>query len=273
VLHSGDLDWQLFHMTENAPSDLVGLWERDAETLVGFVIVYPGFGGFDIQVHPDWRDAAREREMRAWAEARIAEIAAGAGREAPGFFTLVDARDATRIGVLEERGYRRGGAWYRLARRLDAALPMPELPDGFRIRGLAGEDDVVARAAVLAAAFGAEPDAERYHRLMLAPGYDPDLELVAVAPDGRFAAFALGWHDAASGIGQFEPVGTAPEFRGLGLGAALLREGCRRLHARGATRAIIIVDGEEAPAMALYTSVGFEPVATLHTYTCQPTAT
>ncbi len=161
VLHPGDLDWQLFHMADLAPSDLVGLWEREAGTLVGFVIVYPGFGGFDIQVHPDWRDGEREREMLAWAEARIAEIADGAGRESPGFFTLVDARDETRIDVLEERGYRRGGAWYRLARRLDATLTVPEVPDGFQIRGLAGEDDVVARAAVLAAAFGAEPDAER----------------------------------------------------------------------------------------------------------------
>jgi ribosomal protein S18 acetylase RimI-like enzyme len=61
-----------------------------------------------------------------------------------------------------------------------------------------------------------------------------DLDIVAIALDQRFAAFATCWVDQGNRVGQFEPVGTAPEFRRQGLGQAVLSEGLRRMQQHGA---------------------------------------
>jgi hypothetical protein len=41
-----------------------------------------------------------------------------------------------------------------------------------------------------------------YARMTKLPGYDPDLDVVAVAPDGRIAAFVNGWLDPENRIGD-----------------------------------------------------------------------
>lgn len=90
------------------------------------------------------------------------------------------------------------------------------------------------------------------------PSYVRDLDIVAVAPDGKFAAFAMCWVDQINRVGQFEPVGTAPEFRKQGLAQAVLTEGLRRMQAHGAERVIVIAEAAEEAACALYTSMGFQ---------------
>jgi len=123
-----------------------------------------------------------------------------------------------------------------------------------------------ARAAVLAAAFGAPAQPERYQQLMQAPGYTIELDLVAVAPDGRFGAFAMGWIDPVNKVGQFEPVGTAPDSRRMGLGRAVLLEGMRRMKVRGAESVMVIVEEAEQAARELYGSVGLKPCWQLSLY-------
>ncbi len=100
---------------------------------------------------------------------------------------------------------------------------------------------------------------ERYARVMTAPTYRPDLDLVAVAPDGSFAASCLVWFDPPNGVGLFEPVGSHPEHRRRGLAAAVCREGMRRLRALGAEWAIVLSWDEEGPGR-LYESIGFREV-------------
>jgi ribosomal protein S18 acetylase RimI-like enzyme len=120
---------------------------------------------------------------------------------------------------------------------------------------------------VLAAAFEAEQDTERYQQFMQAPGYSSDLDLVAIAPDGQFGAFCMCWVDAVNSVGQFEPVGTAPAFRRQGLAHVTLLEGLRRMSRVGATTAIVIVEADEQAAKQLYESVGFLPRWTIDGYT------
>jgi ribosomal protein S18 acetylase RimI-like enzyme len=89
------------------------------------------------------------------------------------------------------------------------------------------------RASAHANSFNPSKMTPDYYRgFMQAPGYDPDLDTVVVAPDGRFAAFTMGWIDPANRVGTFEPVGTHREFQRRGLGKAALLEGMRRLQAR-----------------------------------------
>jgi ribosomal protein S18 acetylase RimI-like enzyme len=256
VLHAGDLAWQLFHMLGDYPTgDLVRLWE-DGDDLAGFALAYLPFGGFEVQI----RDEALAPAMLDWAAAQLRRE-----DEKRALFTMVNEYEAERIALLEQRGFERSGVWHYVERVLDEPIPPPDVPEGFVIRTV-GIAEAEARANLLAAAFEAPPFAERYRRFMQQPAYDLVVDLVAAAPDGRLAAFAQTWIDPLSKTGEFEPVGTAPDFRRLGLGKALLLDGLRRMQARGMERAFVIVEGEEAAAVELYRSVGLLPRWNLSLY-------
>jgi ribosomal protein S18 acetylase RimI-like enzyme len=161
------------------------------------------------------------------------------------------------------------GEWLYLQRSLAAPPPAVQIPPGFRITDLT-EADYASRAQALAQVFGAEPLPQRYQQFMDAPGYDPELDLVLLDSRGEIAAFAMSWLDPVSMVGQFEPVGTVPDFQRQGLGKATLLEGMRRLRARGAENVIVIVDAGEDAARHLYQSVGLEPGWKLHLYAMTP---
>ncbi|MEM8534761.1 MAG: GNAT family N-acetyltransferase [Chloroflexota bacterium] len=268
-LHQGDLTWQLFHMKAECDlSELVHLWEDSNGKLVGFVVVYAPYGLFDIQVHPHHRNSVLEQRMIEWAEAQ-SRILGQEGPDAPPSMaiTLAHERDMLRRTLLEQLGYTSNGVWHYLACSLDMPLPQVALPQGFQVRSVKGQTEAALRAEVLAAAFGAEPDTGRYQHFMQAPNYAANLDLVAVAPEGTFGAFCMCWVDSVNRVGQFEPVGTAPQFRKQGLARATLTEGLRRMQQAGATTAMVIVDEDEQPAKHLYEAVGLIPQWVLHMYT------
>ena len=96
-----------------------------------------------------------------------------------------------------------------------------------------GEPEVEMRARAQYGAFGSSAPFERYlerfRKFMRSPVYDPDLDIVAVAPDGQIGAFCIVWMDPVNRVGLFEPVGTHPDFQRRGLGRAVMLEGLRRL--------------------------------------------
>ena len=59
-----------------------------------------------------------------------------------------------------------------------------------------------------------------------------------------------------------DSVGVLPEFRGIGVGRALVATFCDRAFAEGHQRVGLIVDTDNAQAAGLYTSQGFERVGT-----------
>jgi ribosomal protein S18 acetylase RimI-like enzyme len=94
---------------------------------------------------------------------------------------------------------------------------------------------------------------------------EPEVE----APDGRLVSYYLAWLDPDNRVGEFEPVGTHPEFRRLGLGSAVSRFALRRLAEEDATRAVVdaVADDPANPgAKALYESIGFVETSRLHRY-------
>ena len=256
-LHVGDLVWQVFHMlTEYPPSDILHLWEDEQQSLIGFVLVYPPFGMFDLQLLPTYSGSMVEADMLTWVQNDFKKKRQQATPS--DLYTLVHERDIQRMVLLESQGFVRGDPWLYLQRSLAESLPEPLSIEGFTIRSVHGEVEAIERATVLAAAFGAPVFAERYRQFMHAPNYVPELDVVAVAPNGQFGAFALGWVDPITKVGQFEPVGTAPDFRRRGLGQAVLHEGIRRMSAHGAEQVIVIVEAAEQAAVELYTSIGLE---------------
>ena len=97
----------------------------------------------------------------------------------------------------------------------------------------------------------------------MSPSFSPELELVAVAPDGSFAALAGLIYDAANRFGLFEPVCATPAPRPLGLTGALMLEGFRRMQSLGA-EICYVSSGIGMAANRFYEAVGFKPVATGH---------
>ena len=97
-------------------------------------------------------------------------------------------------------------------------------------------------------------------RTLSCPEYRSDLDLVAVVPDGRLAAFCVCWlgKDSEGSLGgQIEPVGVLEDYRKLGLGLAILSEGLQRLHHCGADRVYVETDKHRNAALELYGATGF----------------
>ena len=87
-----------------------------------------------------------------------------------------------------------------------------------------------------------------------------EYEIVAEAPDGRFAAFTNVWIDDLNRSLLFEPVGTHADFRRRGIGKALMLHVMKRMQAeRGIRRAYVCHQpaSDNPAAAALYASVGF----------------
>lgn len=218
-------------------------------------IAWPDGTQVDLMTHP--KHHALEHEMPEWAEACYA---ASSDATKP-FAAWCFDHDHARTRMLEQRGYTRTSTHF-VSRtcRLDNAFPQPALPPGFTVRHVEGEADLERRVDVHRAAFAPSRMTVVKHRAVMgAPTYRPDLDLIVVAPDDRFAAFCIVWLDDANGLGVFEPVGCHPDFQRRGLGKAVMTEGLRRLHALGATTAYVGSGSkEQSPAAnALYDGLGF----------------
>ncbi len=162
-------------------------------------------------------------------------------------------------------------SWSKVLLQRPAQLPVTDsaLPTGFLIRPLAGEDEVEAYVQLHRAAFESKNMTVEWRgRILRRPGYGSDLDLVAVAPDGRLAAFCICWLDTdlEKPSGQVEPLGVHEDFRNLGLGRAILSEGLRRLYLHGADRVYVETDVQRNAALELYTAVGFRPIQDVLVY-------
>jgi ribosomal protein S18 acetylase RimI-like enzyme len=174
--------------------------------------------------------------------------------------------NAERIAFLEQHGFHRGAyVEVNMLRSLEEALPPPALPVGFHVRSLDGDaaeisDRAAAHREVWLPWTVGEVTDEQYARFMRMPGYDRDLDVVAVAPDGTIAAYVNGWLDTVNKIGDFGPVGAREAYRRKGLTRAVLLECMRRMKARGMDRVCVSTGEPNAAARGLYESVGFRVV-------------
>jgi GNAT superfamily N-acetyltransferase len=75
------------------------------------------------------------------------------------------------------------------------------------------------------------------------------------------AASTIMWLDEVNKTAQFEPVGTHPDFRRLGLGRAMLLHGMLLAREAGATHMTVVCLGApgHANARGLYYNAGFRP--------------
>ena len=256
--HVGDLLWRLYRDAVFDPSTSFRVWEGGDGELLGFACFSPP-EWVDLQVHPRLRGSGPiEEEMLAWAEKHRLELPAkddGTRSLRTGGLDI----DPQRGTFLKRHGFERAEQHYiNLMRDLSQPIPNEPPPDGFTVRHVAGMDEFEERVSIHREVWHpSKVTLEAYRRMRTAPGYTPELDLVAVTPEGVFVSYCICWLDPASQSGEFEPVGTRAAFRRRGAGRAVMLEGLRRLRARGSETAFVTSEGLNEAALALYRSVGF----------------
>lgn len=272
-LHPGDIIWGLFQNTQIDPATRVHLFEHADGTLAGFAWLYPP-GHVVIEIDPGTPDPPGVfAKMTAWAEAHLCDEAAASGDPLEAITTETASTDRRAPAWLTGAGYRPTGEaeFQHNHQLLDRRLPEVALPDGAVVRAVNGADDrdVAARVELHRDVWAPSKfTLEAYRRLREQPVYRPDLDLVAVTPEGELAAYAIVWWDPGSRAGLFEPVGAAARHRGKRYASAVMVEGLRRLRALGATDAVVgcATQPESEPARRLYASTGFEVVCRWETW-------
>lgn len=252
--HPGQLAWSARYA--ETTSDVVRTWSEDGEVV-----------GWAWAEAPDWLELCLDvatpfatdvaREMVGWF---VDRAPAGETR------TMVLATEHLLLTVLGEAGFVPEKAPWFTHHHLDLGR-LPEVPSvtGYRLRAIeAGE--AAARSACHRAAWTPPGGTSRvttaaYDALMRTAPYRPDLDVVAIAPDGGWVASCLVWLDEATGVALVEPVGCAPAHRRQGLAAAVSLAALHAARDAGASEALVCPRGDQdypAPAL-LYRGLGFEP--------------
>lgn len=215
----------------------------------GFALLHDG--DLSLAVHPDHRG----RGVGADLLARVAhdgDLAAWSHGDHPAAARLAERHGWDRVRDL----------WVM---RRDAAAELPPLvvPDGVRVRAY-DDSDAEAVVAVNAAAFAHHPeqgsmDLANLARRMAEPWFDPAGLLVAEDASGVLGFHWTKQHDAS--LGEVYVVGVSPAAQGRGLGKVLTLAGLHHLHGLGVGEVLLYVEADNAPAVAVYSRLGFTHAA------------
>lgn len=257
--HPGDFVWALFQNEDFDPRENVRLFEDD-DGLLGYALL-EGSDGVIMQTRPDLRGSGEiEDGMLSWATSRR--------NPETGIKTGSLETDTAMNALLEKLGFERNpNPSFKMLLHPLEDVPRVATPDGWSVRNVGDEEEWERCVDLHREVWSpSRVTLTAYERLRKAPGYDPSLDLVAVGPEGEFSAYAICWFDPRSCVGLFEPVGTHPEYRRMGLGKAVITEGLRRLRNLGARHALVLCAHDNEPALRLYENAGFRLVEREYVY-------
>ena len=231
--------------------DRIGVWEAGGE-VVALATFEAALGKAFLVCDPAHRDVLPD----------MVEHAVGALADPEGRVRVMvpdDDRDLARL--LLARGFRAtAGREPNSVVDVRPGMHHP-LPAGYRLKSVADGVDLAALERLMWLGFGhpGEPDRsaeslEWQRRGVSSPATDPSLNVIAVAPDGSYAAYCGTWLEPGSHYATVEPVCTDPDHRRRGCASAVILEALSRCAERGATEAYV---GSDQP---VYHSLGFAPV-------------
>ncbi|WP_223167523.1 GNAT family N-acetyltransferase [Nonomuraea sp. SYSU D8015] len=255
--HVVDLAWRL-----SSPAARSGrharVWQDAAGQAVGFAAWQPDWATLDLLTRPGPQRGTVLDAIFAGAERLFRRLDEERGEKLP-YWIEYREDDEHGAAVAAAYGYTTPGPGLaQLEHPLTGLAAQALSPRGCASRVLVGAAEADAYARAHRAAFASESMTGGWKaRTLRVPGYRPDLDLVAVAPDETLAGFCVGWFDADRRLGQVEPLGVDPRHRRAGLGGALLGEMLHRFRALGARRALVETDPGDAAAVRLYESAGF----------------
>jgi ribosomal protein S18 acetylase RimI-like enzyme len=254
-MHLGDMYWTT-RASERDPTADAWVWERAGSQAAGSLAA---FGWLDAPFHDDVAIDPVDGPPLDEALAFLEHQARACDRASIGL-VVIDG-DVAREEALRARGYVRGGDGNtRMWRQVEATPTVSAMPDGYQLLHVETDTDFEQRAFVECDAFGGAGFSGEAWRAFVdrLPNYRTDLDLLAIAADGGGVSAATFWYDDETRCGEIEAVGTAKAHLRRGVGKGVITEGLRRLHALGATTAVVQTTIGDEPAIALYQSCGFE---------------
>ena len=273
--HVGDLIWGMYQNTIFDPYQNIRLWQDETGALLAFAWFDTGRTAFStsLQVHPHQsQNNELLDQMLAWVLMRASEDKPNASD------VWQTTRDTIYTSVLENEEHlheafvrysfvRNEPGMVHMRQTLNHDIAEPVLPAGWQVRHVANEREYEERVSIHCEVYHpSRVTLEAYQRMRTIAGYTPELDIVAVTPEGTFASYCICWLDPVNKCGEFEPVGTRMAFRRQGIGQAVMREGLKRLQARGAETTIVATHYDNFAAIKLYESVGFRIIATEYSY-------
>ncbi len=262
-LHVMDLPYRLSSWALDDPEN-VGLWVDASGRLIAWAVMQAPMWSVDYAYWSDGDTSQVHAAILNWADGR----ANVCGR--PAWFVNVSEDQRGMRRDLEAAGFACQASvpqnpWSKvfLRRACGAPLSNSTVPAGFTVRPLAGQEEVDSYVALHRAAFDSTSMTPAWRsRVLQCPQYRADLDMVAVTPNGGLAAFCIAWFDAKGWTGrpcgQIEPMGVHADFRGRGIGRAILLEALGRLYSAGALEVYVEADESEVGALPFYRSAGFE---------------
>lgn len=225
--------------------------------LAAYGQLLPGHGIWSLEVVPAPTapdpDQVAEAVLRAALD-RVAQLGGGDVR------LWLPSPDRGRRALAEAAGF----APERELHQLRVTLPLAKAaPPGVTVRAFMPGRDEPAWLVANNRAFAGHPEQGTWGlddllRREREPWFDPEGFLLH-EEDGRVAAFC--WTKVHTGarpvMGEIYVIGVDPDFQGRGLGRSLAAAGLDHLARRGIAVGMLYVDGDNAPALGLYRSLGF----------------
>ncbi len=265
--HKGDIGHRLFNGCANYPSaDMLRYWVDETGEIRAFVIFYPHWEVFDLQVAPELRSSETHIALFESCERETLRLAQRFDIKFEAMIADVFDCDPTYAAFVEARGYQYDKLGLTMTRHDLQDLPQAPLPEGFHFHD-ATAADAERLADVHNNSFTNKWNAASYLAVFSAPHLE--YELVVVAPDGRFAAFTNVWIDQLNRSLLFEPVGTHADFRRRGIATALMVYAMRRMRAEHDIECAYVCHDPPAknPASGpLYASLGFQKLHEIYEY-------
>jgi len=247
--------WDYMHSHPNLDEsalERIGIWENQGR-IVGVAHYESTLGEAFFQVHPAY--SALKAQMLGYAEEHLGGLTeSGAGD----LHVYINDFDQDFEGLASSRGYQATEQSSRPLSELciPGTIPGIDLPQGFRLKSLADDNDLRKVHRALWRGFdheGEPPDEgiEDRRKMQSSPRFRKDLTIVVEAPTGDFVSFCGMWYEGGNRIAYIEPLATDPDFRQMGLGKAAVWEGIRRCKGLGAAVAYVGSDQE------FYKAIGF----------------
>jgi mycothiol synthase len=241
----------------------IRLWQ-DNGNVVGFAYV-DDYHNLRFEIEAESRSAQLEDEIMAWGTTCVKRRNAETGADHT-LDAAFSADNTWQIAMLERGGFVPSNQrTLHYARSLSEPIMTYVFPPGFSLRGVAGEHEAESLVTLHQAAFGTEnmTVAQRV-AIMKVTGYERELDLVAVAPEGDLAAFCIcSFEDEIDGgrVGFTDPIGTHPGYQQRGVGKAIVTAGLHRLRDWGVSIVKLSTSSANMPMQRLAQSLSFTCVS------------